>query len=122
MPAGTAGEVVRATHVNGRQAPKAVLSNDPRIVPGKPVMVRITHIDQPDRVGRGREVVEYVGRSTMDFGEDLWVDPLVAIKLQALLESGMNVLLNGLHGSGKTVLSRRIAQAMGMTYVFFNWC
>jgi MoxR-like ATPase len=37
-----------------------------------------------------------------------------------LLESGLNILLDGPQGCGKTVLARSIAQSLGMEFVFFN--
>jgi nitric oxide reductase NorQ protein len=45
---------------------------------------------------------------------------LLRQKLQALLESGRNILLDGPQGSGKTVLSQRVAEALDLRYVFFN--
>jgi nitric oxide reductase NorQ protein len=37
-----------------------------------------------------------------------------------LLESGLNILLDGPQGCGKTVLARSIAKSLGMEFVFFN--
>ena len=37
-----------------------------------------------------------------------------------LLESGLNILLDGPQGCGKTVLARSIASRSGMEFVFFN--
>ena len=34
----------RATHLDGKRAPKVVLSNDARITPGVPCLVRLTEI------------------------------------------------------------------------------
>ena len=45
---------------------------------------------------------------------------MVGKKLQILLESGLNILLDGPQGCGKTVLTRSIAETLGMEFVFFN--
>ena len=52
--------------------------------------------------------------------EGVYLDPVVAKKLQVLLESGLNILLDGPQGCGKTVLARSIAESLGMEFVFFN--
>jgi nitric oxide reductase NorQ protein len=44
----------------------------------------------------------------------------VSKKLQILLESGLNILLDGPQGCGKTVLAKSIAKSLGMEFVFFN--
>jgi len=110
----------RATHLDGRRAPKVVLCSDSRIQPGQPCRVRVTSIKKPASADRGHIEVEFLSHITFRLDDDLYVDPLLAKKLQALLENGMNILLDGPQGSGKTVLSRVVAKALGMTYVFFN--
>jgi hypothetical protein len=118
-PVEDSGFRFRATHLDGRRAPKVVLSDDPRIRPGVPCMVRISEIRKPRRDDRGAIEVEFV--RMLDFKvEGVYVDPLVSKKLQVLLESGLNILLDGPQGCGKTVLARSIAQALGMEFVFFN--
>ncbi len=109
----------RATHLDGRRAPKVVLSNDDRIVAGVPCIVRIVTVHKPDREDRGRIEVEYTGRAPFRI-EGVWLDPTVSKKLQVLLESGLNILLDGPQGCGKTVLARSIAESLGMVFVFFN--
>lgn len=109
----------RATHLDGKRAPKVVLSADGRIKPGIPCMVRITAITKPERDDHGAIEVEYV--RGLDFKpEGVWLDPMVARKLQVLLETGLNILLDGPQGCGKTVLARSIASTLGMEFVFFN--
>src|SRR6185312_1373719 len=110
---------LRATHLDGRRAPKVVLSNDERIVPGVPCIVRITEIEKADRPDRGRITVEFVERAPFKI-EGMWLDPVVSKKLQVLLQSGLNILLDGPQGCGKTVLARSIAESLGMVFVFFN--
>jgi MoxR-like ATPase len=50
----------------------------------------------------------------------MWVDPVVQRKLEVLLEAGLNILLDGPQGCGKTTLTRAVARALGMEFVFFN--
>lgn len=109
----------RATHLDGKRAPKVVLADDPRIRPGAPCLVRIKAIRKPDRSDRGAIEVEFV--RAQDFKlEGVYLDPVVSKKLQVLLESGLNILLDGPQGCGKTVLARAIARSLGMEFVFFN--
>jgi MoxR-like ATPase len=109
----------RATHLDGLRAPKVVLCDDPRIQPGVPCTVRITSIRKRKRQDRGAIEVEFVQQKEFQF-EGIYLDPLVAKQLQVLLESGLNILLDGPQGSGKTVLARSIARSLGMEFVFFN--
>ncbi len=109
----------RATHLDGRKAPKIVLCDDPRVRPGIPCVVRIKTIRKPERDDRGAIEVEFV--SIQQFRIDgVYLDPIVGKKLQVLLESGLNILLDGPQGCGKTVLAKSIAESLGLEFVFFN--
>lgn len=110
----------RATHISGKRAPKVILCDNPAIQPGQLCKVRITAIKKPASEDRGHIEVEYLGQVNFKLDDSLYVEPVLSKKLQALLESGMNILLDGPQGSGKTVLSRNIAKALDLEYVFFN--
>lgn len=110
----------RASHMNGRRAPKVILCDDARIQPGQLCRVRVTSVKKPASKDRGHIQVEFLSQVTFRLDDSLYVDPILSKKLQALLESGMNILLDGPQGSGKTVLSQKIAEAMDLEYVFFN--
>jgi MoxR-like ATPase len=109
----------RATHLQGRRSPKVVLCDDPRIRSGSPCRVRVRKIHKPQRDDRGFIEVEFLQQH--DFKIDgVYIDPRVSVKLQALLDSGLNILLDGPQGCGKTVLARSLAQSLGMEFILFN--
>ncbi len=110
----------RATHADERRAPKVILCADSRVGIGQRCKVRVSSIKKPASRDRGHIEVEFLSRVTFRLDDSIWVEPTLGKKLHALLESGMNILLDGPQGSGKTVLSRKIAEALGFEYVFFN--
>ena len=109
----------RATHLDGRRAPKVVLCDDLRIRPGLPCLVKIREVSKAQRDDRGAIAVEFVCAQEMRL-EGVYLDPIVSRKLQVLLESGLNILLDGPQGCGKTTLARTVAEGLGMEFVFFN--
>ena len=110
----------RATRIDGRRSSKVILGDDPRIQPGSPCRVRVRAVRKPAAKHHGSIEVEFLGRAPLPLDEDFSIDRVVAAKLHTLIERGMNVLLDGPQGCGKTVLSRHLAESLGMTYVFFN--
>ncbi len=109
----------RATHLDGRRAPKVVLCDDARIQTGQRCQVRIQRVTKPERDDHGSIEVAFV--RGLDFKlEGIYLDPMTRRKLQVLLESGLNILLDGPQGCGKTVLARTLAQSLGFEFVFFN--
>jgi MoxR-like ATPase len=118
-PVKDSGFRYRATHLDGRRAPKVVLCDHPSIRPGMPCQVRVKAITKPQRDDRGVIEVEFVQQEQLVI-EGVYLEPVVAKKLQVLLESGLNILLDGPQGCGKTVLARSLARSLGMEFVFFN--
>ncbi|HEV8323844.1 MAG TPA: MoxR family ATPase [Myxococcota bacterium] len=110
----------RATHADGKRAAKVILCNDERIEAGVACEVRVAAVRKPAAAGRGHVEVAFVRAVTFVLEEGIWLPPVLKLKLEALLDTGMNILLDGPQGSGKTVLSRAVAKALGMEYVFFN--
>jgi MoxR-like ATPase len=109
----------RATHLDGKRAPKVVLCDDVRIRPGVPCQVKVKSITKRQREDRGVIEVEFVRQPELTL-EGVYLDPIAAKKMQILLESSTNILLDGPQGCGKTVLARSLAGALGMEFVFFN--
>jgi MoxR-like ATPase len=96
-----------------------VLSDDEKIRAGVPCRVRIKKIEKKERPDRGYIEVELVELLPFSL-EGIYIDPVVSKKLQVCLESGLNILLDGPQGCGKTVLTKALARALGMEFVFFN--
>lgn len=109
----------RATHLDGKRAPKVVLCGDPEIRPGIPCLVTIQEIVKPEQTNHGMILVRFRQRLAFQ-PKGVYLDPMVSKKLQILLESGLNILLDGPQGCGKTVLARQIATTLGMEFIFFN--
>jgi MoxR-like ATPase len=118
-PVKDSGFRFRATHLDGRRSPKVVLCDDTRVRPGVPCRVRIQSISKKDVADRGAIEVEFVEALPFKL-EGVYLDPVVSKKLQVCLEAGLNILLDGPQGCGKTVVAREIAGALDMRFVFFN--
>ena len=118
-PVEDSGYRYRATHLDGRRAPKVILSDDPKIRPGIPCVVRIKKLHKPKHQHHGFIEVEFVHALPFKL-EGIYLDPVISKKLQILLESGLNILLDGPQGCGKTSVAKAIAHALGMRFIFFN--
>src|SRR5436190_8940847 len=82
-PVKDSGFRYRATHLDGRRAPKVVLCDDPRIRPGVPCIVKVLAVSKPERDDRGAIEVEFVRALNFKL-EGVYLDPIVSKKLQAL--------------------------------------
>lgn len=103
-----------ARHINGQESPHPILSGDPRILPGKKSKVRVQSLDKSEIQ------VEYLGLVDFSLEESVYVDPVLLKHFEILLSSGRSILLEGPQGTGKTTISRSVAQSLAMDYVFFN--
>ena len=57
----------RATHIDGKRAPKVILCNDSRIQPGQLCKVRIISVKKPSAKERGFIEVEFLSQITFQF-------------------------------------------------------
>lgn len=111
---------LRATHLDGSRAPKVVLCDSEEVEPGQLWEVEVTSISKPKSKDRGAIEVRPVRAVAFLLQDDIYLPEMLRRKLEALMEAGVNILLDGPQGSGKTVLTRSLARASGMEYVFFN--
>src|SRR4051812_13327054 len=86
-PVSGSGFRFRATHLDGRKAPKVVLCDDARIRPGLPCQVKLEAVHKLKRDDRGYIEVSFVKQQEFKI-EGVYLDPIVSKKLQVLLESG----------------------------------
>lgn len=107
------GARLEARYVNGHESPLPILCDDRRVLPGQRVKVRVTA--QCDT----HVTVEFLGLSQLDV-TNVYIPPLQRKQFEILLCSGRSILLEGPQGAGKTTISRELARALGMEYVFFN--
>ena len=68
----------RATHIDGKRAPKVILCSDPRIQPGELCRVRVTSNKKPASKDRGHVEVAYLGQVAFRLDDSLYVDPMLA--------------------------------------------
>src|SRR2546421_12902797 len=74
-PVKDSGFRYRATHLDGKRAPKVVLCDDPRIRPGVPCLVKVVAVRKPHRSDRGAIEVEF--DRALDFKiRGVYLDPL----------------------------------------------
>ncbi len=110
----------RATQVNGVTSAKVILCADRAVRSGRTVRVKVLRVTRPQSPGRGFIEAQHLGPVAFGLDPDFYIEKGLARKLQVLLEAGYSILLDGPQGTGKTVLSRTIADALEMEYVYFN--
>lgn len=103
-----------AQNVNGASSDRPILCADRRLLAGQRVKVKVESIES-DHVR-----VAFLGLADFDLEETVYLDPVLLRQFEILLCSGRSILLEGPQGTGKTTLSRALAQSLGMEYVFFN--
>ena len=103
-----------ARNINAAPTSAQILCADRRVLPGKRVKVKVESCnDQTIQVA-------FLGMVEFDLASDIYVDPMLLKQFEILLCSGRSILLEGPQGTGKTTISRELARALGMHYVFFN--
>jgi len=110
----------RATHLDGERSPKVILSDDHRIQPGHLCRVKIVKVLKPAAKERGHIEIEWLSQINFKLDDSVYIDKPLERKIQALLESGRNILLDGPQGSGKTFITSKIAKALDLEYIYFN--
>jgi nitric oxide reductase NorQ protein len=103
-----------ARNVNRAALDRPILCDDRRVLPGKRVKVRVAAL------AKGAVHVSYLGLADFDLRGNIYVDPVLLKQFEILLCSGRSILLEGPQGTGKTTISRELAKALGLEYVFFN--
>lgn len=103
-----------ARNVNGKVNRRRIVTDDRRVLPGQRCKVKVEEV-QADAVR-----VSYLGLVELALEPGIWVEPSLLRQFEILLCSGRSILLEGPQGTGKTTISRALADSLGMTYVFFN--
>jgi nitric oxide reductase NorQ protein len=103
-----------ARNVNGATIHRPILCPDRRVLPGKRVKVKV------DVLAEDAVHVSFLGLVDFDLNSEIYVDPVLRKQFEILLCSGRSILLEGPQGTGKTTISRELAKALGLEYVFFN--
>lgn len=109
-----AGPQLLARNVNGSPIDPPIFCDDRRVLPGQRVKVRVE--EATDEAVR----VSFLGLVDFDLAAGIYIDPGLLSHFEILLCSGRSILLEGPQGAGKTTISRELARALGMEYVFFN--
>ncbi len=112
--AGDGKPALVARSVNGKTSPFPILTGDRRVLPGQKCKVRV------DAASEAEVRVSYLGLSDFSLAHDIHVPPFLLKQFEALLCSGRSILLDGPQGTGKTTISRALAESLGMEFVFFN--
>ena len=103
-----------AQSINGKKSEKKIVTSDSRVIPGQRCRVKIASVDK--KIIK----VKYLGLAEFSLQKDIYVSPTMLGQFETLLCSGRSILLDGPQGTGKTTISRALAESLGMEYVFFN--
>jgi hypothetical protein len=105
--------------LDGKPTRKYVLCDDPLIVPGEPCSVSIKSIRKAGRTDRGAIIVEYV-KGALPQPRRTYVPSNIWKQILIALRARHHILLYGPPGSGKSLLMRDVADALGMTFIPFH--
>jgi nitric oxide reductase NorQ protein len=97
-----------------------VLCDDSRVTPGQACLIRLKGSSRRRAAGLGYLEAELLSPAVLATTDRLYCAPAVARRLQALVELGQSILLEGPQGCGKSTLVRHLAQLLDLRFLYTN--